>query len=112
MNLESNIYNFRFKLLYYFYEAVFFNKNLEDKVVESFKRRYDVPYEEFIVNNIDYLLKCGYLSGQENMINITPKGIKFIESITDGDIYFDSENMSQDTLNLIRRKFREQDIFE
>lgn len=108
---DNNIYDFRFKILYHFYAAIFYSVNITTPVVEYFRTRYEIPHEEFVINNVDYLLKCGYLSDQGSVITITPKGIKFVEGITDGEISFDAEKISREILSLLRRMFREQDTF-
>ena len=109
---NNNIFVFRFKILYHFYEKLFWRIH-DDDILGFLKTKYDIT-SAFLFNNVEYLRNSGYLQYAEPKLaidlGISYKGIQFVECITDGNMDFDDENISQESLNQIRRKFKEQDV--
>lgn len=107
----DNIYLIRFKILYDFYEDYFYNKyNNDDIEITNHLQDMFGLSSRFLYRNLSYLIKTGYLNDQQST-NITFKGIKFIETVTDGKFDFPYEQIKNQEPFIIR-KFQENDSLE
>lgn len=107
--LDNNIFVLRFQILYEYYRKYFYNNQKDFNIIDTIQDKYNLT-PVFLFNNLTYLRETGYIneSGLKVFGNydISFKGIKFVEEITDGKLDYD---ISNNDVSLIRRKFSEGD---
>jgi hypothetical protein len=94
-SLSDNVFLIRFKALYEFYKQAFINPNTSGAIlISNLAKTIDINLK-FLFANITYLERFGYLQSVEipDEFNITYRGTKFVERITDGDVSFSDEDI-------------------
>ncbi len=79
-------------MLYEFYKKGFLLDIKSEEIVNELVKSLHMD-SKFVFSNLYYLSRCGYLSSKDSVFDITYRGIKFVEKVTDGNVSFSDKDI-------------------
>ncbi len=103
-NLNDNVFLIRFKSLYELYKQAFINEGeINEKLLIELVDLLKISHK-FIYANLMYLKTYGYVDNVEGTggFVLTYRGIQLIEVVTDGNMKFSDDNITENSNQIIR----------